>query len=202
MKQKIAQLVSFAQRAGVAAPLSLAAALACGASAANADLIGATVSIAGYCCTAPIPADLFTNTLTGTVPISFPVGSLKTITALAVIPSSFDVTGDQITQSFAASELAASGGFNGVVYTFSGAPAITNVTVDALSTQAIRSLSFTSDSIAVNYAGLVTTNGASQILDITTGAVPPPVTIPEPSTFALFAASLGSLVFARRRARR
>jgi hypothetical protein len=143
---------------------------------ARADLVGAGVTIAGYCCTAPIPADQFTNTLTGTVPVSFPVGSLQTTTTLAVIPSSFDVTANQIIQTSAVSEQAAGGSFNGVLYAFSGAPSITNVTVDPNTTASVvpTSLSFTRNSIAVNDAGLVSTDGAKQILDITTSAATPP----------------------------
>jgi hypothetical protein len=59
-----------------------AAALICEAPPARADLMGATVSIGGYCCTSPTGPDLFTNVLTGTVPVSFPVGSLISLTTL------------------------------------------------------------------------------------------------------------------------
>jgi hypothetical protein len=43
---------------------------------AEAGLAGDTVTVGGYCCTAPIRADLFTNVLPGTVPVNFPVGTL------------------------------------------------------------------------------------------------------------------------------
>jgi hypothetical protein len=67
--------------------VSLAAAvLICETSPANANLMGATVSIGGYCCTSPTAPDLFTNVVTGTVPVSFPVGSLLSVTTLAIIP--------------------------------------------------------------------------------------------------------------------
>jgi hypothetical protein len=77
MNRKVAEGHQSCRRAGVAAPLSLAIAILCGAPAAKADLIGATVTIGGYCCNAPVAADLFTNTLTGTVPVSFPVEALR-----------------------------------------------------------------------------------------------------------------------------
>jgi hypothetical protein len=45
---------------------------------AKASLQGATVTITIYCCTAPPgPADQLSNTVSGTVPASFPKGSLK-----------------------------------------------------------------------------------------------------------------------------
>jgi hypothetical protein len=62
-----------AGKANKLAFFSLAAAMVFGAPAANADLIGAEVTITGNF---PTLADQFTNTLTGTVPVSFPVGSL------------------------------------------------------------------------------------------------------------------------------
>jgi hypothetical protein len=89
-----------------------------------------------------------------------------------------------------------------VVYTFSGGPDITGVTADPAITPSVMptSLSFTSDSIFVNDAGLITSVGAMQILDITTGSVPVPT--PEPSTLALLGGGLAGLVFFRRRGAR
>jgi PEP-CTERM motif len=198
MHHKMAQTVRFARRAGVAAPLSLAAAmLICAAPPAKADLIGATVSIGGYCCTSPTAPDLFTNVLTGTVPVSFPVGSLVSVTSLEVIPASFDITADQITETAAVAATASPGSFNGPVYDFSGLSSpITDVTVDPLSTGIPVSVIFTGDSVAVNAAGGSTPAGGKYILDVETGGV---VATPEPSTLALLAGGLASLVVFRRR---
>jgi hypothetical protein len=129
MHHKMAQTVRFARRAGVAARVSLAvAALICAAPPAKADLMGATVSIGGYCCTAPVAADLFTNVLSGTVPVTFPLGSFVSVTTLEVLQSSFDVTANQAIQTIYENALNETGSFNGTVYTFSGAPDITDVT--------------------------------------------------------------------------
>ena len=136
---------------------------------AKADLSGSTVTIGGYCCTSPTAPDLFTNVLTGTVPVSFPVGSLHSVTTLAIIPSSFDITANQITQTSSVAARAASGSFNGVVYDFSGLSSpITNVTLDALSTSTPVSVTFTGTSVAVNGAGLSISAGSKYILDVST----------------------------------
>jgi hypothetical protein len=178
--------------------VSLAAAmLICVASPANANLIGASVSIGGYCCTSPTAPDLFTNVLTGTVPASFPVGSLISVTSFEIISSSFDITADQIIQTSAVAARASPGSFNGVVYNFSGLSSpITDVAVDPLSTVIPVSVTFTGDSVDVNAAGLSIAAGGDYILDVTTGGVH---ATPEPSTIALVSVGLAGLATIRRR---
>jgi PEP-CTERM motif len=181
---------------------SLAAAMFFGAPAAKADLIGAQVTLGAYFAATPTtPLELVSNVLNGTVPVNFPVGSLTSATPpFTVIEASFEVSANQIIETAAENFRASSGSFNGPIYTFSGAPAITDVTIDPATPPAARpvSITFTSNSIAVNDAGLSVLNGAMQILDVTTGSVPVPT--PEPSTLALLGVGLAGLLAFRYRA--
>jgi hypothetical protein len=197
MNRTIAHVIRFARRASGAIPLSLAAIL-CAAPAAEADLIGAQVTLGVYCCTSPTAPDLVSNVVTGTVPVTFPVGSLTS--ALGLIEAADTVSADQIIISSAASGTAASGSFNGAVFAFSGLSSpITNVTVDPTSTLVPTSIAFTGASVDVNEAGEFISAGSQVILDVTTGVVPPPVSTPEPSTLALIGAGLAGLAVFRRR---
>lgn len=132
-----------------------------------ASLNGSTVSLtANY----PTVDQVFTNTVTGTVPVSWPKGTLySTRNKLVQVNASFDVAGTQVTETFLTSARLGTGTFNGPVYKFTGAPAITKVTVDPRSdpTVAPVGIAFTADSISVNDSGLTVTDGAKQILDVT-----------------------------------
>jgi hypothetical protein len=135
-----------------------------------ASLTGATVELsANY----PTAADVFTNTVTGTVPASWPQGTLHGTRNLVQVNASFDVTGTQVTETFLMTARLGVGTFNGPVYKFTGAPAITNVTVDPHSDPAVAptGIAFTANSISVNDSGLNVTNGAKQILDVTFSAM-------------------------------
>jgi hypothetical protein len=130
------------------------------------SLNGATVSLSARY---PTADDVFTNTVTGIVPVSWPKGTLYgTRNRIVQVLASFDVTGTQVTETFLTNARLATGTFNGRVYKFIGAPAITNVTVDPQSDPAVAptGISFTANSISVNDSGLNVTNGAKQILDV------------------------------------
>ena len=163
-------------------------ALLCGLSSAHADLAGATVSAAGYCCTAVDPADLFTNVATGTVAVDFPEGTFFQTASfgnLFLVPVTINVESKQITLQWSGSGLFASGSFNGFHFEFSGAsiPAITDVTVDSASTLKPTGVSFTSDSVDVSVAGELYGFGAQKaVLDISTSSAP---ATPESATWAM-----------------
>jgi hypothetical protein len=121
----------------------------------------------------PTVDDVFTNTVTGTVPASWPEGTLySTKNQLVQVHASFDVTDTTVTETFLMNAGLGVGTFNGPVYKFQGAPPITNVTVDPNSDPGVapKNISFTADSISVNDSGGHVTNGAKQILDVTFGA--------------------------------
>jgi hypothetical protein len=134
--------------------------------AASNTLRGATVSLtANY----PTADDVFTNTVTGKVPVSWPKGTLyATRSPMVQVLASFDVADNTVTETFLTATALAAGMFNGPVYTFKGAPPITNVTVDPNSDHTVDpvNISFTANSISVNDSGLHVTDGAKQILRV------------------------------------
>ena len=81
--------------------------------------------------------------------------------------------------------------FNGFVYVFTGASAIASVTVDSSSTLVPTSVSATSNSIFINYAGLGRVGPSSTLLNV--------AFVPEPTTAALL--GLGLCALASRRPR-
>lgn len=153
-------------------------------------LTGADVSIAGYCCSAPIPADQFTNVLTGTVPVVFPVGALHAMSTLGVIPVSFDVEPTFLEADYTSAAISAGGTFNGYVFNFSGVSisAITGVTLDPGSsfTASQVHLSFTSDSVSASAPGLAFLPGDHIRVDLAFA----PTAVPEPGSYAFIVAGM------------
>lgn len=106
-----------------------------------------------------------------------------------------DITGTQIIWTATSSQLYGSGAFNGFDMVFTGAPTITNVTVDASTTLSPVSISFTGNDVKLNLAGLNATVGQKTILNIQTAAS----TVPEPSFLAPAGLILAVLVIYKRR---
>ena len=171
--------------ASSAASLLLAAAPAVHA----AGLDGASVSIAGYCCTAPVESDRFTNIPSSTVSSAteFPLGSLFALADSSAIPITFDLSTSSLQASWAVSYTAVPGSFNGFVVNFSGAPNILGVTLNAASTVALTDITFTNSSIAVNGASITFTPNSVALFDIVTAP------IPEPASYALMLAGIAVL---------
>ena len=90
--------------------------------------------------------------------------------------------------------------FNGFVLTFTGAPTITGVTYDAgLSTFAPTNISFTGDSVALNFAGAVARPSYLSTVDVSFASV---AAAPEPATWALMLVGFAGLGFVGCRGRR
>jgi PEP-CTERM motif len=90
------------------------------------------------------------------------------------------------------------GEFSGYVFTFTGAPDITNVTVDSASSPDFPpvspgGLSFTATSITVNVNGDNLAVGDQLILDVTTAGSTP--VVPEPSTWTMMLLGFAGLGF-------
>jgi hypothetical protein len=137
----------------------------------------------------PARADLIGSHVTGT--LFFP--DLSTVFAGPVGPvtvgpgiefptlafdGTVDITGSQIIWTATLSVTYGSGAFNGFDLLFSGAPTITNVTVDGSTTLPPVSVSFTGNDVKFNLAGLSATAGQKTILDVQTSAS----AAPEPAT--------------------
>jgi PEP-CTERM motif len=126
-----------------------------------------------------------TNSPLPIVPVTYVEDSL-TLTTVSVGDTQITITND-FAGLFCPPAGCTTGEFSGYVFTFTGAPDITKVTVDSASSPDFLpalpgGLAFTATTISVNVNGDNLAVGDQLILDVTTGGVP---TIPEPSTWAL-----------------
>ena len=184
---------------------------------ARADLLGSEVTAVlffpnetAFCnipgeCSGPV----------GPVPVTsgveFPAG---TAVGDLAFDGSLDITGSQIIWTATLSATYATGvasgkigAFNGIDVSFTGAPTITNVTVDPTSTilpvpfsglpaSSSSGFTFIGDSVLFNLAGDSVTAGQQLILDVQAG----PSTVPEPASVILLGTVLlGGVAFVRRK---
>jgi len=101
-----------------------------------------------------------------------------------------DVTDTQIIWTATLAVTYGAGAFNGFDLLFSGAPTITNVTVDGSTTLSPVSFSFNGNDVKFNLAGLSPTIGQKTVLDVTTTAT----AAPEPGSLVLIGSVLLILV--------
>jgi hypothetical protein len=187
---------------------------------ARATLMGATVQSASYLnvSSPPPPASPTectiidcmildyegpsgpTNSPLPTVPVTYLEDSL-TDTTVSVGDTQITIT-NNLAGFFCPGGVVAGctpGDFSGYVFTFMGAPDITDVVVGSGTSSDFQpvSLTFTTDSITVDVAGDNLAVNDQLILDVTTGTPPP---VPEPSSLALLASGLvvGLLAIKRR----
>jgi hypothetical protein len=161
-------------------------------------LTGSSVTGAIYCCEAPTEEYRATNLVTATIGpgVEFPDGAFTSlIPGLEPVAATVDFGPNTVDLHYLASAPAAGGTFDGYVFTFSGAPTITSVTLDPASTLTPASFSFTGNSILINNADLALTPQSRVLLNV--------AVVPEPAAVAMMLAGLGVLaVLGQRRRQR
>ena len=155
---------------------------------ANAGLLGSTVT--------GTPLFPNTSTLGGTghaagpftvvdPGLEFPEGE-----PYILYSGNIDITDNQIRWIPTVSATYLTADFNGFMLKFFGAPAITNVVLDPASALAATSISFTSDTVLLNFSGKTVFANEPAIFDVNP--------TPEPGTFVLFGLGLAGLGAVRR----
>ena len=183
---------------------------------ARADLLGSEVTAVllfpdetAFCnmpglCSGPIGPVAVTSG------VEFPAGTAGNL----AFDGSLDITGSQIIWTATSAETygngvasPGAGAFNGIDVFFTGAPTITNVTLDPASTilpvpfigppvSSASGFSFVGNNVLFNLAGDSVTAGQQLILDVQTS----PSAVPEPASVVLLSTGLlGGVAFLRRK---
>jgi len=149
---------------------------------AFADLIGSTVTVNLYFPTFGTPFSCCGDSGTGTAVVG--AGGVDFTTV--AFDGTIEVTGTQISWTATVPEVYSTGAFNGFDLKFSGAPTITNVTLDAATTLTPVGFGFSGNDVHFNLEGLSAAAGQKTILDVETGVA----AVPEPGSLVLLGSTL------------
>jgi hypothetical protein len=181
------------------ASMLAAAYLSMAALAQASTLTGSQVTLTGEY---PTLGTALTNSVTETVAATF-------ATAEFTVPPGFFLFGFNTTVGADAIDISYNGdpggtavttSFDGYVFAFTGAPAITGVSLDPSSTftSSQIGLGFTADEVSVNLEGQTVSDGSYVQVDV---SLAPTASVPEPQSYALILAGLGVIgIFRLRKA--
>jgi hypothetical protein len=164
-----------------------------GASTASASIVGETVNVTARF---PDSTTVFANPGNRVVSggVEYTLGSFA-----AYNPSfSVDVTGQSLIIASTGGVAFASADFNGFVLDLTSSTQFLSASVDPGSSLLPTSLSFDSDEIFVNFAGLTRLDGFSTTINFTTNAAS---AVPEPTTWAMMLIGFGAVGYSMRRGR-
>ena len=163
---------------------------ACGASRAD-GLTGSTVTgtLNEGTLSDPFMTILGSKTaVVGSSSPTFPAGSILGDSAFQI-----DITSDQIIYRPLQNVTYNNDPFNGFEFTFTGAPTILGVTLDAASNFTPTGFSFTGNSVTLNLSADTVNTSSVAILDLSLAPSGPPTGTPEPATWALMLISMGAI---------
>ena len=141
----------------------------------------------------PTLGTVTSNVITGTDPFTIPSGSLtSTVPPIFVINANVDVGPTSIEVAYTEPATALTATFNGYVFDFANAPAITGASLDPSSTfnSSQVGVGFNPDEVTINVEGLSVTPSSVILVDLTFAPTTTTAT-PEPQSFALLLAGLG-----------
>ena len=173
---------------GAATALALLLGVAIGGDAAAADLLSGNVSVTG-----DYPTD--TTIIPGYGPFSGP--TVAGINECCGYTFSFTANTISYFNPYVGFYSGTGTDFNGWVLQFSGVPKITSVTNDPTSQMDPISISFTDNTVELNFSGQFRPSASTSVFDVTFAAG-----VPEPGTWAMMLVGFGGLGAATRMRRK